>query len=75
MITSIYDGVHPHFGPLFTQDFPEMVYEYNVISAIIGQCTARSTGAGDTMNYWCTRGAVLRDFKGIEECGLCGKHP
>ena len=64
-----------HFGPLFTQNFPEMVDEYTVISEIIGQCTARSTRAGDTMNHWCARGAVLRDFKGIEEAGLYGKHP
>jgi len=75
MFTPTYDDVHPPSGPLFTQNFPEMVDDYTVISGIIEQCTVRSSVSWDTMNYWCTRGAVLRDFKGIEECGLYDKHP
>ena len=75
MITPTHDDVHPPFGPLFTRNFPEMVDEHTVISEIIEQCTARSTIAGDTMNHWCVWEAVLRDFKGIVEGGLYGKHP
>jgi hypothetical protein len=74
MITPIYD-MNPPSGLLFTQDFPEMVYEYNVISEIIGQCTARSTVAGDTMDRWCTWDAVIRAIKKIEVAGLYGKYP
>jgi hypothetical protein len=75
MITPTHKDVHPPFRHHFNLNFNVRVDKFAGISAIIGQCTARSTVAGDTMNYWCTWGAVLRDFKGIEECGLCGNHP
>ena len=72
MITPTHDNVHPPSGPLFIRNFLEMVDEYAGISEIIERCTARSTGAGDTMNGWSDKCTVLRDTRGIKAAGLYG---
>ena len=78
MITPSYDDVHPLFGPFFTRKFLIMVDEYagtSGTSEIIKQCTAQSGIAGDTMNQWGARSAVLWDTRDIEAAGLYGNHP
>ena len=75
MITPTYDDVHPPSGQLFTRKFLDMVDEYAGNSEIIDQCNAQSTIAGDTMNRWGARSAILRDRRKIEAAGLYGKHP
>jgi len=75
MITPSYDDVHPPFGPLFTRKFLIMVDEYAGTSEIIKQCTAQSGIAGDTMNQWGARSAVLRDTRDIVAAGLYGNYP
>jgi hypothetical protein len=75
MITPTHDDVYPPFGPLFTRKFLLSVDEYAGISEIIEQGNAQSAIAGDTMNRWGARSAVLRDTRDIEVAGLYGIHP
>ena len=75
MITPSYDDVHPPFGPLFTRKFLIMVDEFAGTSVIIERGNAQSAIAGDTMNRWRARSAVLRDTRDIEAAGLYGNHP
>ena len=73
MITPTYDDVHPPFGPLLAQKFSVKVDECAGIAESIRRCPSRSTIAGDSMNWWCAWGAVLRGNKGMEVAGQYGE--
>ena len=75
MITPTHDDVHPPFEPLCTRKFLIMVDEYAGTSVIIERGNGQSAIAGDTMNRWGARSAVLRDTRDIEVAGLYGIHP
>jgi hypothetical protein len=75
MITPTHDDVHPPIGPLSTRKFLIRVDEYAGTSEIIERGNAQSAIAGDTMNRWGARIAVLRDTRDIEVAGLYGIHP
>ncbi|HUW85554.1 MAG TPA: hypothetical protein VMV55_01630, partial [Methanoregula sp.] len=73
MITLSPKDVKQRSGPLPAQRFSVMMDERAGIAESIRRCPARSTRAGDTMNWWCATGPVLRGNTGMEVAGQYGE--